>query len=196
MHAAPRREFYAKMNAANIDLKAFTEAFYFKLCVGHLKDVLDTLAYVHHETDCWLEITTLLIPDHNDSEPEITELSQWVAKELGPDVPLHFSAFHPDYKLLDAPSTDPKILTRARRIALEAGLHYVYTGNVHHREGDTTYCPNCSKPVIDRDWYQILAYRLTPDGRCQHCGSAIAGRYGEYSQPFGARRIPVTMSKA
>ena len=192
----PRREFYAKMDAANIDLKAFTEAFYFKLCVGHLKDVLDTLVYVHHETDCWLEITTLLIPEHNDSEQEITELSRWVAKELGPDVPLHFSAFHPDYKLLDAPPTDPQILTRARRIALDAGLHYVYTGNVHDREGDTTYCPNCSKPVIARDWYQILAYHLTPAGCCQHCGSAIAGRFGEYCQPFGAKRIPVTMTKS
>ncbi len=194
MHAEARREFYAKMDAANIDLKAFTEAFYFKLCGGHLQDVLDTLAYVHHETSCWLEITTLLIPGHNDSEREVTELSQWVAKELGPDVPLHFSAFHPDYKLLDAPATPPATLARARRIALDQGLHYVYIGNVHDREGDTTFCPACGKAVIVRDWYEILSYQLTDDGHCQHCNAALAGRYGHYDPPFGARRIPVRMA--
>jgi pyruvate formate lyase activating enzyme len=194
MHAEPRREFYAKMDAANIDLKAFSEEFYSKLCVGHLKDVLDTLAYVHHETQCWLEITTLLIPGHNDSAQEMTELSKWVAQELGPDVPLHFSAFHPDYKLLDAPPTPAATLANARRIALEQGLHYVYTGNVHDREGDTTYCPGCKKAVIERDWYEILSYAITDNGCCQHCGSSIAGRYGGYQQPFGARRIPVRMS--
>ncbi|MFA7270150.1 MAG: AmmeMemoRadiSam system radical SAM enzyme [Sterolibacterium sp.] len=194
MRAAPRREFYAKMDAANIDLKAFTQEFYFKMCVGGLQDVLDTLAYVHHETQCWLEITTLLIPGHNDSERELTELSQWVAKELGPDVPLHFSAFHPDYKLLDAPATPHATLSNARRIAMDQGLRYVYIGNVHDREGDTTYCPNCKKPVIARDWYQILDYRLTQDGRCMHCNSTIAGRYGEFQAPFGARRIPVRMA--
>ena len=193
MHDAARREFYAKMDAANIDLKAFTEEFYFKLCVGHLKDVLDTLAYVHHETDCWLEITTLLIPGHNDSEKEITELSQWVMKELGPEVPLHFSAFHPDYKLLDAPPTPRGTLAHARRIALDAGLHYVYTGNVHDIEGDTTFCPGCHKVVIERDWYEILRYELSDDGRCKGCGTAIAGRFGPYGTPFGSRRIPIRM---
>ncbi|MFA7279995.1 MAG: AmmeMemoRadiSam system radical SAM enzyme [Sterolibacterium sp.] len=194
MHAAPRREFYARMDAANVDLKAFTDAFYAKLCVGHLQDVLDTLVYVHHETDCWLEITTLLIPGHNDSEKEIAELSQWVARELGPDVPLHFSAYHPDYKLRDAPPTSPQILKHARRIALDNGLHYVYLGNVHDQEGDATYCPGCGKAVIARDWYQILAYQLTEEGHCQRCGTAIAGRFGNYGGPFGARRIPVKMS--
>jgi len=193
IHEAARREFYAKMDAANIDLKAFTEEFYFKLCGGHLKDVLDTLAYVHHETNCWLEITTLLIPGHNDSDREVTELSQWVMKELGPDVPLHFSAFHPDYKLMDAPATPPAILAHARRIALDAGLHYVYTGNIHDVEGDTTFCPACKKAVIERDWYEILRYDLTDDGRCKGCGSAIAGRFGQYAKPFGSRRIPVRM---
>ena len=194
MHAEPRREFYAKMDAANIDLKAFTEKFYSKLCVGNLKDVLDTLVYVHHKTQCWLEITTLLIPGHNDSATEVTELSKWVAQELGPDVPLHFSAFHPDYKLLDAPATPPATLAMARRIALEQGLHYVYTGNVHDQEGDTTYCPGCKKAVVERDWYEILRYAITDNGRCKHCGGAIAGRYGDYQQPFGARRIPVRMA--
>jgi pyruvate formate lyase activating enzyme len=194
MHALPRREFYAKMDAANIDLKAFSEAFYARLCVGHLRDVLDTLVYVHHETDCWLEITTLLIPGHNDSENEITELSQWVARELSPDVPLHFSAYHPDYKLRDAPPTSPKILKQARRIALDNGLRYVYLGNVHDQDGDATYCPGCGKVVIARDWYQILAYQLTADGSCSHCGTVIPGRFGNYREPFGARRIPVKIS--
>ncbi|HUW39306.1 MAG TPA: AmmeMemoRadiSam system radical SAM enzyme [Rhodocyclaceae bacterium] len=194
MREAARREFYAKMDAANIDLKAFTEEFYLKLCGGHLKEVLDTLAYVHHETDCWLEITTLLIPGHNDSEHEVTELSRWVMKELGPEVPLHFSAFHPDYKLLDAPPTPKETLSNARRIAQDAGLHYVYTGNIHDVEGDTTFCPGCKKAVIERDWYEILHYELTDDGRCKACGTAIAGRYGHYGKPFGSRRIPVRMA--
>ncbi|OIQ95724.1 pyruvate formate-lyase 1-activating enzyme [mine drainage metagenome] len=193
---AARREFYAKIDAANIDLKAFTEEFYFRLCGGHLKDVLDTIAYVHHETDCWLEITTLLIPGHNDSAEEVTALSQWLMKELGPDVPLHFSAFHPDYKLLDAPPTPKQTLSNARRIALDAGLHYVYTGNVHDVEGDTTFCPACQKAVIARDWYEILRYELTDDGRCKGCGAALAGRYGHYGTPFGSRRIPVRMAMA
>ena len=194
MHALPRREFFAKMDAANIDLKAFTNDFYLKLCGGGLQDVLDTLAYVHHETSCWLEITTLLIPGYNDAEQELAELSRWVASELGPDVPLHFSAFHPDYKLLDAPATAPALLSRARRIAMEHGLHYVYTGNVHDQEGDTTCCPNCGKPVIVRDWYQLLSYQLTEAGRCQHCGGVIAGRYGPLEKSFGAKRIPLRMS--
>jgi pyruvate formate lyase activating enzyme len=193
MYAAPRREFYAKMDAANIDLKAFSEDFYAKLCVGHLQNVLETLAYVHHETDCWLEITTLLIPGHNDSDAEVKALTTWVAKELGPDVPLHFSAFHPDYKLLGTSATPPAALSRARRLALDAGLNYVYTGNVHDQEGDTTFCPGCRKPVIVRDWFEILGYQLTDDGHCRYCGHTIAGRYEKYEKPFGARRIPVRM---
>ncbi|MDE2118865.1 MAG: AmmeMemoRadiSam system radical SAM enzyme, partial [Betaproteobacteria bacterium] len=143
MHDQARREFYAKMDAANVDLKGFTDEFYVKLCGAHLQPVLDTLLYLKHETDVWLEITTLLIPGHNDSDGEITALSQWIAKELGPDVPLHFSAFHPDYKMVDVPQTPKATLTRARKIARAAGLHYVYTGNVHDLEGDTTNCPSC-----------------------------------------------------
>jgi pyruvate formate lyase activating enzyme len=194
MHDAPRREFYAKMDAANVDLKAFTDDFYVKLCGAHLQPVLDTLAYLKHETDVWFEITTLLIPGRNDSDAELTELAKWVAKELGPDVPLHFSAFHPDYKLTDLPPTPPATLTRARRIALDQGLHYVYTGNVHDTTGGSTFCPACGKPVIVRDWYEIGAYHLTPDGRCGHCGGAIAGRFEQFRQPFGARRIPVRVT--
>jgi pyruvate formate lyase activating enzyme len=191
MHLEPAREFYSKMDAANIDLKAFSDGFYVNLCGAHLTPVLDLLAMVHHETSCWLEITTLLIPGKNDGDAELKALSDWVAKELGPDVPLHFSAFHPDWKLDDVPATPPATLGRARRIAMDAGLHYVYTGNVHDKAGDTTLCPGCGKPVIERDWYRILGYALDATGRCSICGATVAGRFGEFGPPFGPRRIPV-----
>jgi pyruvate formate lyase activating enzyme len=190
----PRREFYAKMDAANVDLKGFTDDFYLKLCGAHLQPVLDTLAYIHHETDCWLEITTLLIPGHNDGDAELESLSQWVAKELGPDVPLHFSAFHPDWKMSDLPPTPPATLSRARRIALDQGLHYVFTGNVHDVDGGTTRCPSCRKVLVERDWYAIERYEITPDGHCPHCAAPIAGRFGEFTRPFGPRRIPVRLA--
>jgi pyruvate formate lyase activating enzyme len=191
MHDQPRREFYAKMDAANVDLKGFTEDFYYKLTGGHLQPVLDTLLYLKHETSVWFEITTLLIPGHNDSEAEIRQLCAWVAKELGPDVPLHFTAFHPDYKMTDIAPTPAATLKRARRIGLDAGLHYVYTGNVHDPEGGTTFCPHCHQPVIVRDWYDIEAYHLDDGGHCVHCGSAVAGRFSHFVEAFGRRRIPV-----
>ncbi len=193
MHLAPAREFYAKMDAANIDLKAFTDDFYFKLCVGRLQPILDVITMVHHETNCWIELTTLLIPGHNDSDAELKRLADWCYKELGPDVPLHFSAFHPDYKMQDIPATPPATLTRARKIAMDAGLHYVFTGNVHDRAGESTYCPGCGKAVIERDWYEILSYALDDSGRCKHCGTAIAGRFAHFEKEkaFGSRRIPV-----
>jgi pyruvate formate lyase activating enzyme len=193
MHDQPRREFYAKMDAANVDLKAFTEDFYFKLTSAHLQPVLDTLVYLHHETRVWLEITTLLIPGHNDSSQELTALSQWIFKALGPEVPLHFSAFHPDYKMGDVPATPSATLLRARHIARAAGLHFVYTGNVHNIEGDTTFCPHCRAPLIVRDWYQINQYRLTPEGHCPDCGTALAGRFDTQGGHFGRRRIPISM---
>jgi len=196
MHLPAAREFYAKMDAANVDLKAFTDEFYFKLCVGHLQPVLDILSYIHHETDCWLEITTLLIPGQNDSDQEIRNLSAWCAKELGPDVPLHFSAFHPDYKMTDIPATPADTLRRARQIAMDAGLRYVYTGNVHNPGGDATYCPGCGKAVIERDWYEILKYDLDDKGHCRHCQTAIAGRFGKFERAFGSRRIPVRLHAA
>jgi hypothetical protein len=169
----PAREFFAVMDAANVDLKAFTDDFYFKLCGGHLQPVLDILAYIHHETKCWLEITTLLIPGKNDSPSEIKALADWVARELGPEVPVHFTAFHPDWKMDDLPPTPPSTLTQARRIALDAGLHYVYTGNVHDTEGGTTFCPGCQAALIERDWYNIRHYDLPSDGRCPHCGTRL-----------------------
>ncbi len=195
MHAAPRREFYARMDAANVDLKGFTEGFYRELCAGSLQPVLDTLAYIRHETACWLEVTTLLIPGANDSDAEITALSQWMARELGPDVPLHFTAFHPDFRLTDRPATPPATVMRARRIAMDQGLRYVYTGNVHDLEGGTTYCPRCDTPLVGRDWHQITGWRLKAGNHCPRCDFPIAGRFdvieGEFRQ-FGRRRIPVS----
>ena len=190
-----RRDFFSRMDAANVDLKGFTDEFYVKLCGAHLRPVLDTLAYIHHETDCWLEITTLLIPGQNDSPTEIKALSHWVANELGPEVPLHFSAFHPDWKMNDLPPTLPTTLTLARSIAMDAGLHYVYTGNVHDTEGDTTFCPTCGAALIVRDWYVIRRYDLPEDGRCPHCHTPIAGRFGKFGKPFGSRRIPVWLAR-
>ena len=195
MHDAPRREFYAKMDAANVDLKAFTDDFYFKLCGARLKPILETLAYLKHETDVWLEITTLLIPGKNDSTEEITAECAWIMQELGPDVPLHFTAFHPDYKMDDLPATPPATLHRARKIALDAGLHYVYTGNIHDSEGGTTLCPSCRAALIVRDWHQINVYDLTPDGKCPHCSTPIAGAFEAFHGQFGRRRIPLAINR-
>jgi pyruvate formate lyase activating enzyme len=192
----PRKEFFAHMDAANVDLKAFTEDFYHKLTGGHLQPVLDTLEYIHNETDCWLEVTTLLIPGHNDSDEELHRLSDWYLEHLGPEVPLHFSAFHPDYKMTDVPPTPPETLKRARRIAMEKGLHYVYVGNVHDPEGDSTYCPGCGKRVIERDWYTLGEWSITADGNCAHCGHAIAGVFEAQPGDWGARRLPVDMHEA
>jgi len=193
----PRREFYAKMDAANVDLKGFTDEFYVKLTGAHLAPVLDTLAYLHHETKVWLEITTLLIPGRNDSDAEIREESRWIRRELGPDVPVHFTAFHPDFKMLDTPATSAASVARARRIALDEGLHYVYTGNVHDREGGTTCCPGCGAALIERDWHHIGAYRLAGDGTCPDCGTAIAGVFVPFDRKaqFGRRRIPLAIGR-
>src|SRR5262249_19896055 len=158
--AAPRVGLYAKMDAATVDLKAFTDEFYHRQCAAHLEPVKDTLRYLVRETNVWTEITTLLIPGLNDSDRELTELVEWVAADLGLDVPLHFTAFHPDYKMRDIPPTPRETLRRARAIGLAAGLRYVYTGNVHDRDGDITRCPSCGAAVIERDWYEILAARI------------------------------------
>jgi pyruvate formate lyase activating enzyme len=188
-----RRDFYAKIDAANIDLKAFTDDFYFKLTGAHLQPVLDTLVYLKRETDVWLEITTLLIPGKNDSDDELTALSQWVARELGRDTPLHLSAFHPAHRMLDASPTPPDTLRRARRIAMQAGLDFVYTGNMHDRDGDTTFCPRCHCALIERDWYRIERHSLAQGGFCPGCGAAIAGRFEDAVGNFGRRRIPVAI---
>ncbi len=197
MSPEPRREFYAKMDAANVDLKGFTEKFYAKLTSSQLAPVLDTLAYLRHETDVWFEITTLLIPGANDSDGEVRDECKWIARELGLDVPLHFTAFHPDYKMTDLPATPASTLARARRIALDEGLKHVYTGNVHDREGGTTYCTECGESLIVRDWYRIEDYRLTPDGKCPTCATPLAGRFERFGvrQQFGRRRIPVAIGR-
>ena len=193
IHPEPRRAFYAKMDAANVDLKAFTDEFYVKLTGSHLQPVLDTLVYLKHETDVWFEITTLLIPTKNDSENELRALSVWIAEHLGPDVPLHFTAFHPDFKMNDLPATPAATLTRARDIALAEGLRYVYTGNVHDMAGGTTRCHGCGAALIARDWHRIEFYRVTPDGTCPRCQAPVAGRFGEFKGQFGRQRIPVRL---
>jgi pyruvate formate lyase activating enzyme len=194
IHPEPRRAFYAKMDAANVDLKGFTEAFYFEQTGAHLAPVLDTLQYLKHETGCWFEITTLLIPGLNDSSDEIEAMSRWIADHLGPDVPLHFTAFHPDYKMVDVAPTPASTLSGARQIARAQGLHHVYTGNVHDTDGGTTFCPGCQAPLIVRDWYEIRRCELDERGTCPHCGTAIAGRFSRFERGFGSRRIPVRVA--
>jgi pyruvate formate lyase activating enzyme len=193
MNPAARAEFYQHMDAANIDLKAFTEDFYRKITFSRLGAVLETLEYLRHETDVWFEITTLLIPGHNDSDAEIADQCRWLVEHLGPDVPLHFSAFHPDFKMTDVPRTPPATLSCARRIALDTGLRYVYTGNVHDPEGQTTYCSGCGDPVVARDWYVISGYRLDEHGRCGRCGTALPGVFQGPAGDWGRRRQPVRL---
>jgi pyruvate formate lyase activating enzyme len=191
-----RRDFYAKMDAANVDLKGFTDEFYVKVCGAHLQPVLDTLVYLRHETDVWTEITTLLIPGKNDSDAEIEAECEWIARELGSNVPLHFTAFHPDYKMTDIGRTPAATLTRARNIAHAEGLNYVYTGNVHDLEGGTTFCPGCAKPLIVRDWHEILSYEVTAEGACKCCGTMIPGRFQRFDRQWGRRRVPVRINVA
>ena len=195
MCAQPRAEFYRHMDAANVDLKGFTERFYYKICGGELASVLETLEYLKRETTVWFEITTLLIPGENDSDAELDLMTQWIADKLGPDVPLHFTAFHPDWKMLDKPRTPPATLTRARRIALANGLHFVYMGNVHDSEGGSTYCPGCGRRVIERDWYQLGDWQLTGSGACRNCGSRIPGVFAGAPGHWGARRVGVRLAR-
>ncbi len=184
-----RREFFAHMNAANIDLKAFTEDFYHRLATAHLEPILDTLRYLKHETNVWFELTTLLIPGENDSHREIDAMTRWIVRELGPDVPLHFTAFHPSWKMTDKPPTLVETLKGASAIAKANGMHYVYIGNVHHDGGGVTYCCKCGKRLIARSQNRISYYALTDGGCCQTCGTICAGLFG---CPPGRRRPPPT----
>ncbi|GIU93725.1 MAG: AmmeMemoRadiSam system radical SAM enzyme [Gaiellaceae bacterium] len=188
-----REGLFSHMDAANVDLKAFTDDFYEKICAGRLAPVLETLEYLVHETDVWVEVTTLLIPGLNDSDRELRAESEWLVERLGPDVPLHFTAFHPDWKLQDRPPTPPETLTRARTIALEVGLRYVYTGNIHDPEGQTTYCHACGAALVERDWYELGAWHLV-DGRCERCGEPCAGVFEERPGTWGSRRLPVRVA--
>ncbi len=190
----PREEFYRSMDAANVDLKAFTERFYNQVTNAHLQPVLDTLVYLKRHTSVWLEITTLLIPGENDSDEELDALTRWVVEELGPDVPLHFTAFHPDWKLLDRPPTSPETLTRARRIAARNGLRYAYTGNVHDEQGGSTFCHHCGHRLIGRDWYVLTDWSLTTDGRCSVCDTPCPGVLEPEPGTWGAKRIPVRLA--
>ncbi len=187
----PRAEFYRVMDAANIDLKAFSEDFYHRLTGSHLAAVLDTLRYVYHETSVWLEITTLLIPGENDSEAELEALTQWLVEHLGPDVPLHFSAFHPDWKMRETPATPLATLLKARAIALKNGVRYAYIGNAHDKAADSTYCHQCGQLLIGRDWYVLSEWNLDEHGACRHCGTPCAGHFAERPGDWGAKRQAV-----
>ncbi len=186
-----RKDFYAHMDAANVDLKAFSEQFYSKLCFAHLEPVLDTLKWLKRETAVWFEITTLLIPGQNDSEAEVAQLCDWVAENLGTEIPLHFTAFHPDFKMIDTPRTPAMTLSRARKQAKAAGLQHVYTGNVYDAAGQSTYCTGCGELLIERDWYRLGSWRLDNNGRCRQCGTPLAGHFNASPGDWGSRRLPI-----
>ena len=191
----PREEFYRHVDAANVDLKAFTEKFYREVTGAHLQPVLDTLVYLKKETNVWLEVTNLLIPGHNDSSGEIDRMTRWVVENLGPDTPLHFSAFLPDWKMRDVPPTPPETLRRARKIALANGVRYAYTGNVHDPEGETTHCHGCGDLLIGRDGYELTEWNLTVEGRCRTCGTVLAGVLEEWPGVWNGSRRPVNMGE-
>ena len=187
-------EFFESMDATNVDLKAFSSDFYKKLCSADIEAVKDTLRFLKKQGRTWLELTTLIIPGQNDSDLEIKKMSRWIYEELGPTVPLHFSAFHPDFRMQNIEATPPATLTRARNIARQEGLKFVYTGNVHDQEGDTTCCASCGKELIVRDWYKILKYSLRPDGSCPSCGDTLVGHFDSKAGDWGNRRLPVQLS--
>jgi pyruvate formate lyase activating enzyme len=193
MSPAPRAELYRHMDAANVDLKAFTEDFYVRHTKSHLAPILETLEYLRHETKTWFEITTLLIPGLNDSPQEIETLSHWVMEKLGPDVPLHFTAFHPDYRMRDRPPTPPATLAMARRIAMGEGVRYAYVGNVHDVGRQTTYCHQCGTALIARDWHRLVAWHLDGTGHCLSCGTQCAGVFDGAPGNWGQKRVPVKL---
>jgi pyruvate formate lyase activating enzyme len=190
---APRTELFRHMDAANIDLKAFTERFYEKVCGGQLATVLETLEYLVRETDVWVEITTLLIPGENDSEGEIDAMTGWVVERLGSDVPMHFTCFHPDWKMLDKPRTPHATVAAARRIALANGVRHAFVGNVHDSGRSSTYCHGCGERLIGRDWYVLSEWGLDTEGRCNFCGTRCAGVFDGPPGDWGARRQPVRL---
>ena len=190
----PREEFFAQMDAANIDLKAFTEDFYHQLTASHLAPVLETIEYVVNETDCWVELTTLLIPGWNDSDDELTRMTEWVVDRLGSDVPLHFSAFHPDHRMPDVPATPQATLLRAQKIARSAGVNHVYVGNTHHKHGQSSYCSGCGETVIGRDWYKLSDWNLTDDGRCRGCDTVFPGVIKGPPGDWGQKRQPLRVA--
>ncbi|MFO0549646.1 MAG: AmmeMemoRadiSam system radical SAM enzyme [Polyangiaceae bacterium] len=193
VNAAPRAEFYSHMDAANVDLKAFTERFYHQVCGAHLEPIKETLVYLKRETRVWFELTTLLIPGENDSEAELEEMTQWVVEALGPEVPMHFTAFHPDFRMLEKDSTSLSTLLAAQRIAMKNGVRYAYTGNVHNPSGETTHCHACNGVLIRRNRYRLEGWGLTAKGECKACGAAWAGVVDGGPGDWGARRLPVVL---
>ena len=185
-----RKEFFQHFDAVNVDLKAFTEEFYHSICYGHLQPVLDTLKFLKNETNVWLEITTLLIPEKNDSDDEVKRECEWILENLGVDTPLHFTAFHPDYKMNDIQQTPLSKVQNARKIAQSMGLHHVYTGNVHDVLGQSTYCNKCGQMIIKRDWYEIDDYHIA-DGKCSFCKQTISGCFENIKGTWGSKRMPV-----
>jgi pyruvate formate lyase activating enzyme len=192
--AEPRVELFDNVDAANIDLKSFDDGFYRRICSGRLAPVLETLEYVARATSVWLEVTTLLIPGLNDSDAEVDALSRWIVEHLGPGVPLHFTAFHPDWKLRDRPPTPLRTLRRARTIARANGVFHVYTGNVDDSNGQSTWCDRCGALLIERDRYELGTWRLTPDGCCEACGERCPGVFEERPGTWGGRRLPVRLA--
>ena len=192
--AGPRKEFYAGMDAANVDLKGFTEEFYKKYTDSSLQPVLETLEYIKKETSTWLEITTLLIPGLNDSEKELLALTSWIVKNLGQDVPLHFTAFHPAYRLQEVPPTPVSTLRKAREIAFANGIRYCYTGNVEDPEGEMTLCHHCGKKLIGRSDYEITDWGLKENGLCKFCGTLCAGVFEPHPGNWGSKRLPIRLS--
>ena len=189
----PRAEFYQHMDAANVDLKSFSEAFYRRLCAGRLQPVLDTLVYLKRETDVWLEIANLIIPGENDSPAEIDAMTRWLVDELGPDVPIHFTGFHPEWMLRDHPPTPPATLRRARAIAQANGIRHAYTGNIWDPAGNNTYCHRCGAVLVGRRWYEPIEWNLTPDGACRNCGVRCIGVFEDRPGNWGRRYLPVRL---
>jgi len=191
-----RKKFFKHIDAANIDLKAFSQTFYKKICMANLEPILDTLVYLKHETDVWFELTNLIIPQNNDNHKELDEMTKWIVKHLGPDIPLHFTAFHPDYKMTDIPKTEAKSLLEAYNIAKQNGLHYVYTGNIYDQKTGSTYCPSCNHCIIERNWYELGNYHIS-NGCCKFCNTKIAGKFMNKAGTWGRKRlaIPGTLFK-
>ncbi len=190
----PRKEFYYFMDAANIDLKAFSDEFYFQMTGSHLQPVLDTLLYLKNETNVWIELTTLLIPGKNDSDEELDNMTRWVVNHLGNDIPMHFTAFHPAYKVNDIAATSVQTLKRAREIALSNGVYYAYTGNIHDKAGESTYCHHCNHLLIGRDWYELSDWNLNTKGYCNYCNTLCSGIFDETPGQWGSKRIPVQIA--
>lgn len=188
-----RPEFFAEMDAANVDLKAFTETFYHHLTFAHLAPVLETLRWLKHESAVWFEITNLMIPGENDSPVETAKMCDWIVANLGPEVPVHFTAFHPDFRLRDRPATPPETLVRAHEQALAAGIRYPYVGNIHDPRRESTYCSACGTTLIERDWHEIRRYRLVGN-QCPVCDRAIPGVFEDGPGDWGRRRLPVLIA--